>query len=79
MLIISLYYYVITSKRKKQEDKPLVKKVKESKTKEELLKILAVYLKIDAKLDLLIFELEKTQDINSLKKEIIKILKELKL
>ena len=79
LLIISLYYYVITSKREKQEDKPLVKKVKESKTKEELLKILAVYLKIDAKLDLLIFELEKTQDINSLKKEIIKILKELKL
>ena len=79
LLIISLYYYVITSRREKQEDKPLVKKVKESKTKEELLKILAVYLKIDAKLDLLIFELEKTQDINSLKKEIIKILKELKL
>ena len=79
LLIISLYYYVITSRREKQEDKPLVKKVKESKTKEELLKILAVYLKIDAKLDLLIFELEKTQDIDSLKKEIIKILKELKL
>lgn len=79
LLIISLYYYVITSKSKKQEDKPLVKKVKESNTKDELLKILAVYLKIDAKLDLLIFELEKTQDIDSLKKEIIKILKELKL
>ena len=79
LLIISLYFYVITSKRKKQEDKPLVKKVKESKTKDELLKILAVYLKIDAKLDLLIFQLEKTQDINSLKKEIIKTLKELKL
>lgn len=79
LLIISLYYYVINLKSKKQEDKPLVKKVKESKTKDELLKILAVYLKIDAKLDLLIFELEKTQDIDSLKKEIIKILKELKL
>lgn len=79
LLIISLYYYVINLKSKKQEDKPLVKKVKESKTKDELLKILAVYLKIDVKLDLLIFELEKTQDIDSLKKEIIKILKELKL
>lgn len=79
LLIISLYFYVITSKRKKQEDKPLVKKVKESKTKDELLKILAVYLKIDVKLDKFIFELEKTQDIDSLKKEIIKTLKELKL
>ena len=79
LLIISLYFYVITLKRKKQEDKPLVKKIKESKTKEELLKVLAVYLKIDTRLDVLIFELEKTQDITSLKKEIIKILKELKL
>jgi hypothetical protein len=79
VLIISLYFYVITLKRKKQEDKPLVKKVKESKTKDELLKILAVYLKIDVKLDAYIFELEKTQDIDSLKKEIIKTLKELKL
>ena len=79
LLIISLYFYVITLKRKKQEDKPLVKKIKESKTKEELLKVLAVYLKIDTRLEVLIFELEKTQDITSLKKEIIKILKELKL
>ena len=79
ILIISLYFYVITSKRKKQEDKPLVKKVKESKTKDELLKTLAVYLKIDVKLDAYIFELEKTKDIDSLKKEIIKTLKELKL
>jgi hypothetical protein len=79
LLIISLYFYVITSRRKKQEDKPLLKKVKESKTKDELLKILAVYLKIDTKLDVLIFELEKTQDIKFLKKEIIKILKELNI
>lgn len=79
LLIISLYYYVINLKRKKQEDKPLVKKVKACKTKDELLRLLAVYLKIDSKLDTLIFELEKTQDINSFKKEIIKILKELKL
>jgi hypothetical protein len=40
---------------------------------------LAVYLKIDVKLDAYIFELEKTKDIDSLKKEIIKTLKELKL
>lgn len=80
LLIISLYYYVITSRRKKEENnKPLLKKVKTSKTKDELIKILAVYLRIDLKLDELIFELEKTQDFNSLKKEIMEILKELKL
>ena len=53
--------------------------ISEWKNKDELLKILAVYLKIDVKLDAYIFELEKTKDIDSLKKEIIKTLKELKL
>ena len=80
LLIMSLYFYVITLKRKKYEYiKPLSKKVKASKTKEELIKILAIYIKIDLRLDKLIFELEKTNDIISLKKEIIKVLKELNL
>lgn len=80
LLILSLYFYVITSRRKKDEStKPLLKKVKNAKTKDELIKLLAVYLKIDSRLDKLIFELEKTQDITILKKEIINIVKELKL
>jgi hypothetical protein len=80
LLIISLYFYVITSRRKKDEkDKPLLKKVKNAKTKDELIKLLAIYLKIDSRLDKLIFDLEKIEDIQSLKKEIIKVLKELKL
>jgi hypothetical protein len=80
LLIISLYFYVITSRRKKEENnKPLLTKVKNAKSKIELVKILAIYLKIDLKLDKLIFDLEKAEDIQSLKKEIIKVLKELKL
>jgi hypothetical protein len=80
LLIISLYFYVITTRRKKDEEsKPLLKKVKNAKSKDELIKLLAVYLKIDSRLDKLIFDLEKTQDINNLKKDIVKIVKELKL
>ena len=79
VLIISLYFYVITSRRKKEELKPLSKKVKESKTKDELIKILAIYIKKDPKLDELIFKVEKDEDFKTLKKEIIKILKELNL
>ena len=77
---MALYFYVITSRRKKEEEKkPLLQKIRKAKTKEELIKILAIYIKIDSKLDELIFNLEKTDEINSLKKEIIKIVKELKL
>jgi len=80
LLIVSLYFYVITSKRKnKDEIYPLLKRVKESKSKKELIKILAIYLKIDSRLDELIFRLEKEEDFKILKKEIINILKELKL
>ena len=80
LLIISLYFYVITSRRKKDEEsRPLLRKIKNSKTKEELIKILAVYIKFDSSLDDLIFNLEKTDDVKSLKKEIIKSIKELKL
>lgn len=79
ILIISLYFYVITSRRKKEELKPLSKRVKESKSKNELIKILAIYVKKDSKLDEVIFRLEKDEDFKTLKKEIIKILKELNL
>lgn len=79
LLIISLYFYVITSRRKKEELKPLSKRVKESKTKDKLIKILAIYIKKDPKLDELIFRVEKDEDFKTLKKEIIKILKELNL
>lgn len=80
LLVGSLYFYVITSRQKKEKiNTPLIKKIKICNTKEELLKILAIYIKVDKRLDELIFLLEKDQDIKSLKKEIIEILKELNL
>lgn len=80
LLIGGLYFYFINLQRKKiEQNRPLLNKVQSCKTKNELLKIMAIYLKVDSRLDELIFDLEKTKDINILKKEIIKILKELKL
>lgn len=80
LLIISLYFYVINSKQKKEyKNRPLTKRVSSSKSKEELIKILAIYLKVDSKLDELILKLEKDEDFKSLKKEILKVLKNLKL
>jgi len=80
LLIVCLYFYFINLQRKKiEQNRPLLNKVQSCKTKNELLKIMAIYLKVDSRLDELIFDLEKTKDINILKKEIIKVLKELKL
>lgn len=76
LLILGLYWYVINSKKQKVlDDISLVKKVKSSKTKDELLKTLAVYININQKLDELIFKLEKSEDIKDIKKEIISLLK----
>ena len=80
ILILGLYLYVIKYKNKnKSVETSLVKKVKKSKSKDELLKLLAVYIKIDASLDKLIFKLEEKDDIKLLKKDIIIKIKELKL
>lgn len=80
VLILGLYFYVKKIKEEKKfNDKPLIKKIKKTKTKDELLKILGVYIKQDAKLDELIFKIEKNEDISSLKKELMKVLKEIKL
>lgn len=77
-LILSLYFYVIKQKEnKKFNQKPIIKKVKACKTKDELLKTLCVFLKQDPKLDELIFKIEKQNDISSIKKELIKLLKEI--
>ena len=80
ILILGLYFYVIKYKNSnKSEETSLLKKVKKAKTKDELLKLLAVYIKINPTLDKLIFELEKENDIKIIKKQIIKKLKELNL
>jgi len=80
LLILGLYLYVIKSNKNKElKDYPLIKKVKNSKSKDELLKCLAKYINVDSKLDELIFTLEKTDDIKELKKQIIQLLKNIKI
>lgn len=81
LLIFGLYNYVKNRKVNNKEDLPLVKLVKKSRTKDELLKILIPYLAIDNSLDDIIFKLEKQNeiDLKVLKKEIINILKSLKI
>lgn len=80
ILILGLYLYVIKYKyKRKTVETTLLKKIKKSKNKDELLKLLAVYIKIDSSLDKLIFELEEKNDIKLLKKDIITKIKELKL
>jgi hypothetical protein len=80
ILILGLYLYVIKYKYKnKSVETSLLKKIKKIKNKDELLKLLAVYIKIDSSLDELIFQLEEKKDIKLLKKDIIKKIKELKL
>ena len=80
LLILGLYLYVINYKRKeKLDDISLVKQVKKTKTGNELLKVLAVYIKINPHLDEMIFKLEKTENFDLLKKEIIQFLKKTKI
>ena len=79
ILIFGLFYFVKSKKPK--EDLPLVKKIKATKSKNILLKLLIPYLGIDERVDKIVFELEKnkTNDFKELKKDIIKLIDELKL
>lgn len=77
ILIFGLYIYARIHKQKIKEDKPLIKKLKSCKTKEEMLKILLPYLKYDSQLDELIFECEKTNDFKGTQKDIISLVKQL--
>lgn len=80
LLMLGLYFYVINSrKNRKLDDIPLVRKVKLSKNKEELLKSLCVYINLNKDLDKLIFKIEEVDNINLLKKEIVKLLKQIDL
>lgn len=80
LLTLGLYYYVINLRNsKKLNEMPLIKKVKLTKSSNELLKILSVYINKDPKLDELIYNLENTKDVDILKKDIIKLLRRLNL
>ena len=79
--VVSVIFVLFLKKPKsKQEDIPLIKLVKQSKTQNELLKTLVAFIKIDEDLDKMIFTLETKLEIEqfkSVKKEIIEILNHL--
>lgn len=80
LLILCLYFYVIKYNKKKDfKNIPLLKQVNKTKNKNELLKLLSVYIKINPDLDALIYLLEKDNDFILIKKDIIKILKKINL
>ena len=80
---VILFFVVKFIKKQKasslENEKPLAKKVKISRSKEDLLKLLAPYVGYDKELDKHIFELEKscTIDLKLKKKEIVNIVKSL--
>lgn len=69
------------NKEKKREDTPFEKSIKKARTKDELFKLLVVYINIDDQLDKIIFDMEKSKDddIRQLKKDIIKLAKDKRL
>lgn len=81
LLIFGLFNFVKNRDSKTKEDRPLAKKIKESKTKESLLKILVPFVGKEKELDELIFKLEKLEslDIKEIKKDIIKQIEVLKI
>ncbi|WP_320034890.1 BatD family protein [Halarcobacter sp.] len=80
LLILGLYKLVtLQSKEKVSKETPLNKLVKSSKDKNELIKVLIPYLKIDSTLDKLIFECESEKEFKVLKKEILTRIREIKL
>lgn len=80
LLILGLYKLVtLQGKEKVSKETPLNKLIKSSKDKNELIKVLIPYLKIDSTLDRLIFECESEKEFKILKKEILTRIKEIKL
>ena len=77
ILTFGLYYYAKNRKSKQKDDLPLVKLIKKSKNKSEIIKILIPYIGYNKSLDEIIFRLEKDKNIelNIIKKEIVNIVK----
>ena len=80
LLIIGLIFYVKLQKRKKKKDDlPLIKLVKKTGSKNGLIKVLVPYLKRNSDLDELIYQCESDKDFKVLKKQIIDLLKDIKI
>ncbi len=78
LFIIYLYKYGINLKFKRQNESHLLSKIKNSKTKNELIKIIIIFLKLNKNLDRKIFQLQDINDekkFKNLKKEIYLIVK----
>ena len=62
ILSIGLYFYVINKKAKKHlEDLPLVKRIKQTKDKDELIKVLLPFIDLHDEIKYLVFELENSE------------------
>ncbi|MEA3513517.1 MAG: BatD family protein [Campylobacterota bacterium] len=81
IVIILLYILFKNKKINQTKETPLLKQIKQTKTTNELLKILSVYIKFDKQLDKIIYSLEINNDIDfkKIKKEVLKIIKDKKL
>lgn len=79
-ILLVVLYNILKNKKVKKIDIPLIKSIKQSKTKSELLNIIIAYIAIDENLDKIIFEIENnndTQKIKSFKKSLIEVIEEL--
>lgn len=78
-LLIFIVYNMIKNKTKTKKDKPIVNTIKSAKSKQELLKLLVVYINIDKQLDKIIYKLEDESEnstLKEIKKDIVNILKD---
>ncbi len=82
LFLVLIYFYIIKQKSNKKDlELPIEKKIKKAKTKSELLKLLVAYINQDERLDKIIYNLESEDEIEikSIKKQILLILKDIKL
>jgi hypothetical protein len=79
LCFIGLYQVFKNKRFAKKEDKPLLKVVKNTKTPQELFKVLVIYINIDEELDKIIYKLENMthDEYKKEKKNILKLLNEL--
>ncbi|RXJ99578.1 hypothetical protein CRU98_06005 [Arcobacter sp. CECT 8986] len=77
-IAIYIYKLILKNRENSKKDSNIVTRIKKSKTKAELIKILAAYIKKDNELDKLIFKLEDVNiNIKTVKKDIINIIKQM--
>ena len=80
-LVVLAIYFLIKNKKQVKEELSLEKSIKKCATREELLKKVVPFVGIDENLDKIIYKLESNDNVELkvVKKELVNILKELKL